>query len=161
MSEVYPIFTHLSTVGAQMCAKQTKGAGNRLLLWVFFTRFSSGGYAGPAWAGFYETGTDWGMGSRDSCQDHCGFMRIPGVKLARAAAFAVSDDNWTFPHHWYFVPIVPGRVPDAEDVAIKNGADIRGYFHWSLTDNFDWCDGYWERFGLICVDYRSRAKPGA
>jgi beta-glucosidase len=42
--------------------------------------------------------------------------------------------------------------------AVKNGADIRGYFHWSLTDNFEWCDGYKERFGLIYVDYRSQQR---
>lgn len=37
--------------------------------------------------------------------------------------------------------------------AIDTGADIRGYFHWSLTDNFEWGNGYGERFGLIYIDY--------
>ena len=37
--------------------------------------------------------------------------------------------------------------------AIQNGADIRGYFHWSLTDNFEWSNGYGERFGLVFMDY--------
>lgn len=37
--------------------------------------------------------------------------------------------------------------------AAKNGADIRGYFHWALTDNFEWSNGYGERFGLVYVDY--------
>jgi len=32
-------------------------------------------------------------------------------------------------------------------------ADIRGYFHWALTDNFEWHSGYTERFGLIFIDY--------
>ena len=37
--------------------------------------------------------------------------------------------------------------------AIESGADIRGYFQWALTDNFEWHSGYTERFGLIFIDY--------
>lgn len=37
--------------------------------------------------------------------------------------------------------------------AVENGADIRGYFHWALTDNFEWNNGYGERFGLVFLDY--------
>jgi beta-glucosidase len=41
--------------------------------------------------------------------------------------------------------------------AVKNakdsGVDVRGYFTWSLLDNFEWAYGYWPRFGLVRVDY--------
>ena len=37
--------------------------------------------------------------------------------------------------------------------AIQDGVPIEGYFHWSALDNFEWADGYKERFGLIYVDY--------
>ena len=37
-------------------------------------------------------------------------------------------------------------------------AEIRGFFHWSLTDNFEWHSGYSERFGLVYVDYPSQRR---
>ncbi len=37
--------------------------------------------------------------------------------------------------------------------AIAAGADVRGYFYWSLLDNFEWAWGYAKRFGIVRVDY--------
>lgn len=42
--------------------------------------------------------------------------------------------------------------------AIKDGIDIRGYFHWSLMDNFEWAQGYKYRFGLIYIDYENQKR---
>jgi beta-glucosidase len=36
--------------------------------------------------------------------------------------------------------------------AIADGIDVRGYFHWSLTNNFEWNRGFWAEFGLVDVD---------
>lgn len=42
--------------------------------------------------------------------------------------------------------------------AIDAGALVRGYFYWSLLDNFEWDKGYWLRFGLIHVDYETQER---
>ena len=42
--------------------------------------------------------------------------------------------------------------------AMDAGADIRGYFVWSLLDNFEWGCGYSKRFGLVRVDYDTFAR---
>ncbi|XP_021294795.1 beta-glucosidase 46-like isoform X2 [Herrania umbratica] len=44
---------------------------------------------------------------------------------------------------------------DALSTAIRKGADVRGYFAWSLLDNFEWQYGYTRRFGLHHVDYKT------
>lgn len=48
--------------------------------------------------------------------------------------------------------------------AIKSGVDVRGFFYWSLVDNFEWSKGFQPRFGLVEVDYATlerRIRPSA
>ena len=44
------------------------------------------------------------------------------------------------------------------DRAIADGVDVRGYFHWSIMDNFEWAEGYKHRFGLVHVDYETQKR---
>ncbi len=42
--------------------------------------------------------------------------------------------------------------------AQAQGADVRGYFAWSLLDNFEWAEGYVSRFGIVHVDYETQVR---
>ena len=42
--------------------------------------------------------------------------------------------------------------------AIKDGVNLKGYFAWSLLDNFEWACGFSERFGIVYVDYQTQKR---
>ncbi|MDE9364196.1 GH1 family beta-glucosidase [Luteipulveratus sp. YIM 133132] len=58
----------------------------------------------------------------------------------------------------------PDRVRYLEDhlravvAATHEGVDVRGYYCWSLLDNFEWAEGYAKRFGLVYVDYETQQR---
>lgn len=69
--------------------------------------------------------------------------------------------------------ILENGVPDAQDrirpwlivnavgelhQLIQEGHDIRGYFHWTLTDNFEWSEGWRLRFGLVALDPKTQQR---
>jgi beta-glucosidase len=60
---------------------------------------------------------------------------------------------------WYILEILKNVKK-----AIDEGVDVRGYFHWSLIDNFEWDKGFWPKFGLIEIDYKTferKPRPSA
>ncbi|MDX6391636.1 MAG: beta-glucosidase [Streptosporangiaceae bacterium] len=46
----------------------------------------------------------------------------------------------------------------AVHAAIRDGIDVRGYFHWTLADNFEWTEGFHQRFGLVHIDHDTQAR---
>ena len=93
---------------------------------------------------------------------------------------------WTIRHYWerYHLPVMvtengiaaddvisaDGKVHDQARIdflyqflpgiklALEEGIPVLGYQHWSVMDNFEWCEGYGPRFGLIYVDYATQKR---
>ena len=77
----------------------------------------------------------------------------------------VTENGAAFPDR-----VVDGRVDDPDRLAyldahlracheaIAAGVPLRGYFAWSLLDNFEWAWGYTKRFGLVYVDFRTQTR---
>ncbi|WP_030563367.1 GH1 family beta-glucosidase [Streptomyces aureocirculatus] len=86
--------------------------------------------------------------------------QAPGVPLFVTENGAAYDDK----------PGAAGQVHDPDRVrylhghltavhqALLSGADVRGYFLWSLMDNFEWAYGYGKRFGAVYVDYDTQVR---
>ncbi|NTW40645.1 MAG: family 1 glycosylhydrolase, partial [Cellulomonadaceae bacterium] len=86
--------------------------------------------------------------------------RYPGTPLAiteNGAAFAdeVAPDGAV--HDPLRLAYVRDHL-EAMGVAMDAGADVRGYFVWSLLDNFEWAYGYSRRFGIVRVDYDTQER---
>ncbi len=99
---------------------------------------------------------------------------------------AVSDTGWeVYPegiynllmeyHNHYHLPmmITENGIADSADTmrpryvvshlwnmerAMHDGANVKGYFHWALTDNYEWAAGFSKRFGLFGVDLKTKAR---
>ncbi|MFZ3594744.1 GH1 family beta-glucosidase [Streptomyces sp. BH104] len=97
-------------------------------------------------------------GLTDLLLDHA--AQAPGIPLYVTENGAAYED----------VVDAEGRVHDPDRIAylhghlaavheaIEQGADVRGYFLWSLLDNFEWAYGYGKRFGAVYVDYETQQR---
>lgn len=85
-------------------------------------------------------------------RDHVGDLPIVVTEngMAEAAGADVTDD----PRRIAFI----GDHLRAARAAMDQGVNLRGFFYWSLLDNFEWGWGYGPRFGLVHVDYATMAR---
>lgn len=84
----------------------------------------------------------------------------PGLPLMiteNGAAYADKPDADGAVHDPDRIRYLHGHL-SAVQRAIADGADVRGYFLWSLMDNFEWSYGYGKRFGAVHVDYETQRR---
>ncbi len=85
---------------------------------------------------------------------------LPGVPLLvteNGAAYEDYSDPSGAVHDPERVAYLHGHL-DAVRRAVADGAEVRGYFLWSLLDNFEWAYGYSKRFGIVHVDFASQRR---
>jgi len=88
---------------------------------------------------------------------HQDYPGLPMVITENGAAFPDKPDNSGFVADDARIAYLAAHLAAVAD-ARAQGADVRGYFAWSLMDNFEWAEGYSKRFGLVHVDYESQAR---
>ena len=123
-------------------------------------------YPGAADVGFEEAGTErTAMGWEMHAAGLTGVLTRVATEYA-APALYVTENGAAFAD----TVTADGRVHDRERTAylaahlgacrdaVAAGVDLRGYFAWSLLDNFEWAWGYDMRFGLVHVDFASQRR---
>ncbi|TFD93503.1 beta-glucosidase [Cryobacterium lactosi] len=89
------------------------------------------------------------------------FPGLPLMVTENGAAFedvvTVDDQGLTAVHDDNRVDYLRRHFTAAHR-AIQNGVDLRGYFVWSLMDNFEWAYGFSKRFGIVRVDYQTQER---
>ena len=88
---------------------------------------------------------------------HEDYPAVPLYVTENGAAFHdyVSPDGAV--HDPERIDYLEGHFRAAAD-AIAAGVDLRGYFVWSLLDNFEWAFGFSRRFGLVWIDYGTQQR---
>ncbi|MEV7988484.1 GH1 family beta-glucosidase [Micromonospora sp. NPDC085948] len=113
--------------------------------------------------GYPRTAFDWPV-APDGLRELLGWLRdtygddLPPIEITEGGC--AYDD----------APDADGQVADPERIAyldghlravraaIDDGVDVRGYFVWSLLDNWEWAEGFTKRFGLVHVDYATQTR---
>jgi beta-glucosidase len=76
---------------------------------------------------------------------------LPLYVTENGCAYAESPDDQRR------IDYLAGHIAAVEDARAR-GADVRGYFVWSIMDNFEWAEGYTKRFGLVHVDFETQER---
>ncbi|WNV88178.1 GH1 family beta-glucosidase [Umezawaea sp. Da 62-37] len=88
---------------------------------------------------------------------HDEYPRLPLYITENGAAYRDEFDGDGAVHDAERLGFIDGHLRAAH-AAISEGVDLRGYFCWSLLDNFEWAEGYAKRFGIVHVDYDTQVR---
>jgi beta-glucosidase len=86
---------------------------------------------------------DYGRPVIEITESGCAYADVPDAK-------GIINDFRRVEYHGQYLAAVARAIAD--------GADVRGYHAWSLIDNFEWAEGYSQRFGLAYVDFKTQKR---
>ncbi|WP_244963038.1 GH1 family beta-glucosidase [Nocardioides dongkuii] len=81
----------------------------------------------------------------------------PLMITENGASYAVGPDEHGVVDDQARIDYLEGHLQAIAD-ACQRGVDVRGYYAWSLLDNFEWTEGYTQRFGLVHVDFETQVR---
>ena len=88
---------------------------------------------------------------------HDDYAGIPMLITENGAAYPEGPAEDGAVHDTRRIEYLDGHLRACHD-ALAAGVDLRGYFVWSLMDNFEWAEGYAKRFGIVHVDYTTQQR---
>jgi beta-glucosidase len=88
---------------------------------------------------------------------HDDYDGIPMLITENGAAYPEGPAEDGDVHDTRRIEYLDGHLRACHD-ALAAGVDLRGYFVWSLMDNFEWAEGYAKRFGIVHVDYTTQQR---
>jgi beta-glucosidase len=129
--------------------------GREDALWPGDARISTRTVDGP------QTALGWGVDS-DGLEEILVRVRrdygnIPMLVTENGAAYDDEPDDAGFVRDQQRLDYIDQHLRAAHR-AIAADVDLRGYFVWSLLDNFEWAEGYARRFGIVRVDYETQQR---
>jgi beta-glucosidase len=94
-------------------------------------------------------------------ENGCGYEEVPDENSGNPDENSGNPDEASgeeeFVSDWNRVNFLRAHFLAAQD-AIQAGVDLRGYYAWSLMDNFEWAKGYGPRFGIVRVNYETKTR---
>ena len=81
----------------------------------------------------------------------------PIVITESGCSYATGPDEHGVVDDQARIDYLDGHIRAVAD-AVNRGVDVRGYYCWSLLDNFEWAEGYTQRFGLVHVDFQTQQR---
>ncbi len=88
---------------------------------------------------------------------HRDYPGTPLLITENGAAYPEGPNEQGEVHDLRRIEYIDGHLRACHD-ALTQGVDLRGYFAWSLMDNFEWAEGYRKRFGIVHVDYTTQQR---